>query len=269
MFYLKLAYSSGCQTATTKLGTVAGPIAHAARVSRNEFDFSQDKADDLWREIDSEPAVTGEESGLGMPSAGGANKTAADDYASSSAETFGSFDHNAPKPHRDHILSSAMQQAFKANDEYDKSYGMGEPALTQPHGSKYARLVETDEKGDYIRVPDGKGGFKRVDRPRKDPRNPRMFGSAEWSNKQANNPLAGGSAPVSLGAPSSAPGTQMAQGLKPPGIPKIKAPGANIMSNVHQNSTALLSSNAIASPGTRALGSPLPTGAQTTGSSLT
>jgi len=222
MAYLKLAYSCGCQAVTNKLGTVAGPIGHATRESRNEFDFSQDKAEDLWREMDQEPAVTGEESGLGMPSAGGIGKNAADDYASSSPDTFGSFDHNAPKPQRDHILSSAIDGAFKANEDYDQSYGMGEPALTQPHGSKHA-----------------------------------------------NNPLAGGSAPIGLGAPSSAPGTQMSQGIKPPGIPKIKAPGANIVSDVHQNSTALLSSNAIASPGTRALGSPLPTGAQSTGSSLT
>lgn len=321
MSYLDDAYLSGSNYALIKLGTVAGPIAHAQRESANEFDFAQNKSEDLWKEMDEEPAMTGEESGVGMPSAGGINKTsedkdytpglvggvggavlghsiakseklpkkarlpwavgsgvlsgtamqygvdkgkqsreerlgklAADDYARSNGNDYGSFDHNAPKPQRDQILSSAMEEAFRANEDYDQSYGMGEPALTQPHGSKHA----TDNlfKGTGLSKPkrrllSGSDKYKQS--------------LDQWAQKHAlANPLAGGSSPISMGNI----GSPMSTGIKPPSIPKVKPPGLNNLSDMHQNSNMLLSSNSIMSGGTRAIGSPLPTGAQAAGGSL-
>ena len=218
-----IAYTYGCELALIKLGTEAGPIAHALRSERAEFDFSQDKSEGLWREMDEEPAVTGEESALGMPSAGGANKSAADDYAASTTldGDFGASDHNAFKPQKDQIISSAIDGAFRSNEEHDKSYGMGEPPTTQPHGSKYA----------------------------------------------LSNPLSGGSSKVSFGAMPKGPGMPKMPTL--PKIPQVKAPGVNIMSELKTNSNALLSSNSIMSGGTRAMGSPLNTGAQAAGAALT
>lgn len=301
------AYLAGANFALIKLGAVAGPIAHALREDREEFDFSQDKSEDLWREMDQEPDVTGEESSLGMPSAGGINKNssdnsvfhssaairkkyplhkrsqntapygdllgkqAADDYAASSGDDYGSFDHNAPKPQREQILSSAIEEAFKANEDYDQSYGMGEPAMTQPHGSKYAAGSKL-HKASLVATPIALAGAYVAPEfisSSKTPKTPKtaMQNLLAFKYAAGMNPLAGGSSPI---ATSIKPLTS--QGLtpiKPPSIPKPKAPGANIMANVHQNSNALLSSNSIMSGGTRAIGSPLPSGAQAAGGSLT
>jgi hypothetical protein len=224
MLFITYSYEQGCDLALRKLGTVAGPIAYAERENRNEFDFSQDKAEDLWREMDQEPSVTGEESGLGMPSAGGIGKSAADDYAASSGDVYGSFDHNASKPQKDHIISSAKSQAFKANEDYDQSYGMGEPAMTQPQGSKYAQLG--------------------------------LLAKRLAEKRAAMNPLSGGSAPISMGANLSVGNVTMPS-IKPPTIPKAKIPGNNSLANMHQNAGATLGQASLNSNATRAIGSPL------------
>lgn len=131
-------YALGKLDALLKLGMAsgAGPIAYKSKREDtvDSFDYAADKPEELWSEFDRSDLSTGEESGIGMPSAGGINKNA-NEY--SGTRTQGAFDANKEKPHKDHIISSAMQESFKSLDEYDKGYAE-ESAITQPHGSKYA-----------------------------------------------------------------------------------------------------------------------------------
>jgi hypothetical protein len=134
MTYLStIYYLNGVHKANQKLGTVAGPIAHKARnnTSNPGYDYTANKRQDLWAEFDQEPRQTGEESSLGMPSAGGINKAAglADgDYANQPGQVAeGGFDANRGKPHKDRILSSAIEEAFRANENYDQSYAPETP----------------------------------------------------------------------------------------------------------------------------------------------
>ena len=117
-----------------KLGTVE-PIEHKSRSQREPFDFAADKKDELWREMDRETATTGEESGIGMPSAGGVDKNAGlSDGGYGDTEgpyAQGSFDANQHLVDRDKRLRSAIEEAFLSNENYDKSYGP-ESATTQP-----------------------------------------------------------------------------------------------------------------------------------------
>jgi len=177
---LQLAYLNGALAARQKLATVAGPIAYAPRHTREPEDYTANKRQDLWAEFDQDPSQTGEESSLGMPSAGGADKTAsitallaqqlkkveskekikglpkpkpvttanalkkvADSgdtgygYQGHGSYPQGGFDADQPRPDRFKRMSSAMREAFNANEDYDQSYS-DESALTQPHGAKYA-----------------------------------------------------------------------------------------------------------------------------------
>jgi len=134
--YLQLAYLSGALAARQKLATVAGPIAHGGGAG----DARANEKQELWAEFDREPFQTGEESGIGMPSAGGINKTAdSGDGVSSHDAGYceGGYDHDAADPNRFKRMSSAMSEAFNANEDYDQSYAPETP-VTQPHGSKYA-----------------------------------------------------------------------------------------------------------------------------------
>lgn len=139
--YLTLAYKEGALAARQKLATMAGPIAYASRQSKEPTDYSANKRQDLWAEFDQEPFQTGEESGLGMPSASGVAKTADSGdggYGVPGGGYYtGSMDGDSADPNRFKRMSSAMSEAFKANDDYDQSYSE-ESAMTQPHGSKYA-----------------------------------------------------------------------------------------------------------------------------------
>lgn len=141
---LKFAYLRGVNAAQQKLGTASGGIPYSPRnSSRNpQFDYTANKRNDLWSEFDQSTLTTGEESSLGMPSPGGANKTGGVEDGQYSMHdgpyAQGGFDHNLGKPDelRDQILSSAIEEAFQANQDYDVSYGP-ESAMTQPHGSSF------------------------------------------------------------------------------------------------------------------------------------
>jgi hypothetical protein len=161
------------------MATAAGPLAYAPRHSREPGDFTANKRQELWAEFDREPSHTGEESGVGMPSAGGVSKTGgltttlmpyltgarslspkkkkkknlaappvapvkvADSgdgtYGHDAGYSSGGYDHDQADPNRFKRMSSAMRGAFNANESHDQSYG-AEPATTQPHGSKYAQF---------------------------------------------------------------------------------------------------------------------------------
>lgn len=134
----KRAQQQGLLLIMQKLGMVA-PKTHAPRTAREVVNFSAHKMPELWREIDAEPAITGEESSLGMTSAGGVNKNGAlEDGGYGDAEgpyAVGSFDANQVLPTRYQRLLSAIQEAFRSNEDYDQSYAP-EAAVTQPHGAK-------------------------------------------------------------------------------------------------------------------------------------
>jgi hypothetical protein len=128
--------------ALVKLGMASGPgpIAYKSRPSQHNpsFDYTADKREQLWAEFDQEGRITGEESALGMPSPGMKQGAWSGGYGDSSgAVAQGSFDGNKQSPHKDHIISSAMQESFKTLEDYDKGYAPESP-MTQPHGSKYA-----------------------------------------------------------------------------------------------------------------------------------
>ena len=131
---VKHAFILGIQQIAAKLGTVS-PIEHKARSSREPVDFALDKKDELWREMDREPSITGEESSLGMPSAGGINKNSSlQDGGYGDAEGSygqGGLDANQHLVDRDKRIRSAIEEAFLSNENYDKSYGP-ESATTQP-----------------------------------------------------------------------------------------------------------------------------------------
>jgi hypothetical protein len=213
------AYILGRTMALLKLGTVAGPISYATReAEESPRNFSSQNMHNLWREMDGEPAATGEESSMGLP-----NKSASDDYGTTRAEgTGGAFDHNAPKPQRDQILSSAIEEAFRANEEQDRSYGMGEPATTQPHGSKFA-------------MPNPLAGG----------RSPVNFAAS--IPKTTSQPSALMPDPLKpLGM----------QATKPPGIKPPQTPGYNIKSEVQSNANTMHAGNSMMSRENRAAGSP-------------
>lgn len=141
----QLAYIAGASHALSKLGTEAGPIAYSPRFTRERDELDEDKMVQLWAENDREPFVTGDESGIGMPSPGSAAKTAGLDDAGFSQFSSGIYgnggaDANRLKVDKDHRRQADIQNAFDSNEAYDQSYGP-ESAATQPHGSKYASLL--------------------------------------------------------------------------------------------------------------------------------
>jgi hypothetical protein len=199
---LQLAYMSGALAARQKLATAAGPIAPAVR----EHDaYSKDSRQSLWDEFDQEPYQTGEESGLGMPSAGGINKSAgmvamlaqqatrkkkkpkipklnlikklanSGDDTSAHEDNYaqGGFDGDAADPNRFKRMSSAIRGAFNANDAYDQSYA-AEPAITQPHGSKYAAGAGTGLSGISSGLPSSSTSMMGMSGAPKPPQAPQM-----------------------------------------------------------------------------------------------
>jgi hypothetical protein len=141
---LRYAYYLGQKQAQHKLGTAAGPIAYAPRTTRERDELSEDKMVQLWAENDREPFVTGDESGIGMPSSGAKNAGLNDGGMSEFSNGIygsGSGDANLLKVDKDLRRQVDIQNAFDSNEAYDQSYGP-ESAATQPHGSKYASLED-------------------------------------------------------------------------------------------------------------------------------
>jgi len=62
------AYKLGRYAALIKLGTEAGPIAYAPRDGHEHEPVAENNLQQILLEMSREPAVTGEESGIGMPS---------------------------------------------------------------------------------------------------------------------------------------------------------------------------------------------------------
>jgi len=125
----------GCRDALEKLG--AGAIEYAPThpsETRSEDPMSMQKRDLLWKEFDDTPFQTGEESGLGQPSAPA--KCGSDDYGLSRLEMGqGGQDANQGLPQHGLISASAIQGAFDANRKYDEGYAP-EPPTTNPHGGE-------------------------------------------------------------------------------------------------------------------------------------
>lgn len=154
---LKYAYHLGARLALRKLGTEAGPIAYAPSADRSTI---SDKNMQLtWLDADREPATTGEESGIGMPSAppktagmadGGYSQFSDGEYGS------GSVDANKDKVDAEQRKSNSVDRAFTVNQNIDSSTGP-EPATTFPHGSKYASALKAAALGSAM----GMGGSLR------------------------------------------------------------------------------------------------------------
>ena len=146
--YLKTAYHCGVEPALVKLGTAAGPIAYAPRDTQENHTLSDKNMQLAWLGADREPAVTGEESGIGMPSPGKEaswKRAGLGDggYAAFSNGEYGSgsVDANRVLPDREQRLSNNIDRAFVTNEKIDSSTGP-EPATTQPQGSKYASMLK-------------------------------------------------------------------------------------------------------------------------------
>jgi len=140
------AYALGTRSALNKLGTEAGPIAYAPRFTRDRDELDEDKLVGIWAENDREPFVTGDESAVGMPSPGSAVKNAGMNDAGFAQFSDGVYGNGGADADRTRVdrnlrLSSAIQNAYDANNNYDQSYGE-EPPATQPHGSKYAASLQ-------------------------------------------------------------------------------------------------------------------------------
>lgn len=116
---LKLAYLKGALHARSKVAVMAAPILYAPRKSQKKMDHAADEHSNLWDEIDRSLNTWN-------------TKISSDGFYGQ-----GGVDADQPDPNRFKRMSSAMQQAFNANDSYDQSYGP-ESAMTQPHGAKYA-----------------------------------------------------------------------------------------------------------------------------------
>lgn len=135
-------YAHGRQHALVKLGMDAGPAPYAATETRDSS-FSDNKKQLLWKSMDDEPFMTGEESGVGMPSP---SKEASENdggYGEPSGPYgAGAYDANADKVDRDQRNSDSVARGFETNRLLDQSYAP-EVAMTQPHGSKMAGLMAT------------------------------------------------------------------------------------------------------------------------------
>jgi len=150
-------YEYGRLRALMKIGMTSdvGPISYAPSQFRNSDLGVENKKQDFWKSIDDEPSVTGNESGIGMPSA---PKTGSELGYGSSVGTYdiGGSDANQHLPDRNKRLSDAMQNAFTANEQYDQSYAP-EAASTQPYGPKLAaaamRIAAPKPPGNTFGVP--------------------------------------------------------------------------------------------------------------------
>lgn len=135
-------YEYGCLRALIKIGMAAdvGAIPYASTPTKNSDLGSENNRQALWKSVDEEPVVTGNESGLGMPSA---PKTGAElGYSNNHTGTYaiGGSDASQDLPDRNKRLSDAIQNAFRSNEQYDQSYAP-EAAFTQPHGPKMAAMA--------------------------------------------------------------------------------------------------------------------------------
>jgi len=139
-------YLHGQIHALQKLGMVdtVGPVAYKPAQTRGVDLGNANTKQEFWKNFDSEPFVTGEESSLGMPSApktGSLRKLGTENdygYGQSPGLTpIGGYDADQERVDRNKRLSDAMQNAFAANEAYDQSYAP-ESASTQPHGPKMA-----------------------------------------------------------------------------------------------------------------------------------
>jgi len=130
-------YTHGCHVALTKLGMEAGPAPYAPTDVRDST-FADNKKQLLWKNMDDEAFMTGEESGIGMPSP---SKEASENdggYGDPSGPYgAGSYDANADKVDRDQRNSDSVARGFETNRLLDQSYGP-EASTTQPHGMKFA-----------------------------------------------------------------------------------------------------------------------------------
>lgn len=128
-------YQYGRLQALVKLGMPAGVVPYAAAESDNSSMFDN-KKQLLWKSVDDEPFVTGEESGIGMPSPAKTGSENDGGYGEpSGAYGAGGRDANQDLPDRDYRNQDATRQAFETNRLIDQST-MPEAAITQPHGPK-------------------------------------------------------------------------------------------------------------------------------------
>lgn len=130
-------YTHGCRVALIKLGMEAGPAPYASTDVRDST-FADNKKQLLWKNMDDEAFMTGEESGIGMPSP---SKEASENdggYGDPSGPYgAGAYDANTDKVDRDQRNSDSVARGFETNRLLDQSYGP-EAAITQPHGPKLA-----------------------------------------------------------------------------------------------------------------------------------
>lgn len=133
-------YEFGRYYLLSKLGMEAGIVPYVATKERDSS-FSENKKQDFWKNFDDQAFVTGEESGVGMPSP---SKVATENDgaygAPSGSYGVGGLDANQALPDRSKRISDALSAAFESNRLYDQSYGP-EAAITQPHGPKLGGLI--------------------------------------------------------------------------------------------------------------------------------
>jgi hypothetical protein len=137
---LKHAYYAGHVAALSKLGTEAGPIAYSPRDGADHNPVSENNLQQILLEMNREPAVTGDESGIGMPSPSKTGSLNDGGYAASGTGIYSTGGTDLDRSDRDYRKRNNIERAFATNEAIDTSYGP-EPAMTQPHGSKYANSL--------------------------------------------------------------------------------------------------------------------------------
>jgi len=228
--YLKIAYTIGQLNARAKVGTAAGPIAYAPRNTEENHTLSDKNMQLAWLGADREPATTGEESGIGMPSPGkeaSYKRAGMSDggYAAFSNGEYGAGGQDADRLRvdSDYRKSDAVRRGFATNENIDQSFGP-EPATTQPHGSRYAAF-----RVDLEKLSAALGGGLR------------------------NAGMSGGARSM-MGNTLSAPKPPPMQALDPRAN---KPPGMNLQHEVATTSSNADSSMSIGSPGRRFTGTPM------------
>lgn len=160
-------YTLGQYSALEKLGMLSGTAgAVEYKPGEDRSDSRGNEKQDLWAEFDQEPDKTHEE------------KFGSDDYSRSNSgpTAIGGEDANQDDPERDHRLSSAMSESFRALENYDKSYGP-EPSATQPHGSdKYAMTgVSSIAAANPLKPP----SLPKINAGAPKPKQPKIIGNAQ------------------------------------------------------------------------------------------
>lgn len=126
-----------------RLSDSAGTIPYKVQSEQHgkDFNFRADEQEELWDEIDRSDITTGEESALGMPKSAGLQDSGYSGHEGAYAQGGMDETQDMPSSKKEQIISSDIEEAFRANEEYDKSYAP-EPPITQPHGggdtSKFA-----------------------------------------------------------------------------------------------------------------------------------